>query len=305
MGKLRNIIRDYFTFTRNERIGLYILIGIIVVLLVVNRLIFYFETPGEINRDSFEKYIESFHKEKEEQPHKKDQSLFSFNPNQIDSLSLDSLDMPASIKSNLYKYVLKGGSFRYRSDMRKLYGMNDSVFSALSPYIDLPEKPIVKIKPKRKVQAKMNHAFKVDKPKATLEEIKPIELNAASVEELKSLYGIGEVLSSRIVKYRNLLGGYYQIEQLKEVYGLSEETYQAVAKHLAVDRDSIKKIDINFASGKELVRHPYLKWDDVNSIFEHKSEVGFIKTIDQLLENEVLNDTIYNKISPYLKTKNP
>ena len=305
MGKLRNIIRDYFTFTRNERIGLYILIGIIVVLLVVNRLIFYFETPGEIDKDSFENFVESIRKEKEVPSRKKNLSLFKFNPNAIDSLSLDSLDMPASIKSNLYKYVFKGGSFRYRSDMRKLYGMNDSVFSALSPYIDLPEKPIVKIKPKRTVHAKMNHAFKVDKPKAILEEIKPIELNAASVEELESLYGIGEVFSSRIVKYRNLLGGFYKIEQLKEVYGLSEETYQAVAKHLTVNRESIKKIDVNFASGKEIVRHPYLNWDDVNSIFAFKSEVGFIKTIDQLLENEVLNDTIYNKISPYLKTKNP
>ena len=59
-------------------------------------------------------------------------------------------------------------------------------------------------------------------PRGTL-----VELNMADTTTLKKVPGIGPVFANRIVKYRNLLGGFYAVSQLREVYGIDEETIKA------------------------------------------------------------------------------
>jgi len=63
-----------------------------------------------------------------------------------------------------------------------------------------------------------------------------VELNSADTTELKRLRGIGSVLSARIVKYRNKLGGFSSVEDLKNVYGLSDETYQSILPHVWIKK---------------------------------------------------------------------
>ena len=57
----------------------------------------------------------------------------------------------------------------------------------------------------------------------TFIEIKTIDINTATEEELIELKGIGETLAKRIVKYRDKIGGFYSVEQLNEVYGIKTE----------------------------------------------------------------------------------
>jgi competence protein ComEA len=45
----------------------------------------------------------------------------------------------------------------------------------------------------------------------------PVELNSADSTDLVELYGIGPVFANRILKYRDLLGGFYSVNQLLEV----------------------------------------------------------------------------------------
>ena len=300
--KLNNIIRNYFTFTRNERIGLYALITLIILFGVANQIIFFFEKPGVADEEKFNQLLEAFNKK---QPDERvmEKRLFSFNPNTIDSLSLDSLNFPVHIKRNLLRYRLKGGYFNNKEDFKKLYGMNDSIFSSIRNYIQLKPKPTSGEKETAgsvRIPAKVN-------PKDVHTEKKPlnkIEINAATESELKSIYGIGDVLSSRIIKYRNLLGGYYKIDQLNEVYGLTEETFGQISSHLMIDTTHIHTMNINFTNKEKLVRHPYLSWKEVNAILNFRSQVGFIEFTSQLKDEKILNDSIYQRVYPYLRTKN-
>lgn len=75
----------------------------------------------------------------------------------------------------------------------------------------------------------------------TKSKIRKIELNRADSSDLVSLYGIGPILSKRIVKYRKSLGGkFHSVEQLKNVYGLSEETFQAILPYVWIDTLDLK-----------------------------------------------------------------
>lgn len=127
-----------------------------------------------------------------------------------------------------------------------------------------------------------------------------LELNTCDSASLESLPGLGPVLSARIIKYRNLLGGYASVDQLKEVYGLSEDTYNLVSGFLRADPALVRKIQINNADYKQLIRMPYLERSEISAILKYKGLMQKINNIDELIENKIITIEKAAKISPYL-----
>ena len=299
--KLRQIIRDYFTFTKNERIGLVILLTLIVIALFATKFIYYFESPGKADQEKFQKFLSELEKQEEKNQISKAGKLFRFDPNTIDSLALDSLSLPARVKHNLLKYRQKGGHFYKANDLRKIYGMNDSLLSLIGQYVQIVNmgKQVVmnpKLTSQRKIE-KTRHDYK----RKTVQMI--IEINAASADDLTRLRGIGPILSKRIIKYRNLLGGFCRLDQLSEVYGLKQETIENIIPYLSINTQLIEKVNVNFAEPKQLTKHPYISWVLANAIVDFRSKNGFINDIQVLRTNNVIDEKDFQRISPYLKTK--
>ena len=69
-------------------------------------------------------------------------------------------------------------------------------------------------------------------------EAKPIDINTADTALWRSLPGIGPVLSRRIVRYREAMGGFQEPEDLLRVYGLPEETYDELRPFLQVMKET-------------------------------------------------------------------
>lgn len=130
---------------------------------------------------------------------------------------------------------------------------------------------------------------------------KKMELNTCDSADLERLPGIGPVLSARIIKYRNLLGGYAYVSQLREVYGLRDSTYNLIYKRLSADSALVRKIKINSASYNELNRHPYLERYDVQAILKYRQLNVRISSITELIKNNILTEDKARKIFPYLK----
>jgi DNA uptake protein ComE-like DNA-binding protein len=127
-----------------------------------------------------------------------------------------------------------------------------------------------------------------------------LNLNSCDSASLEALPGIGPVLSARIIKYRNLLGGYVRAEQLKEVYGLTEETFEMISQRIFADSLAVKKIRINEADFKVLIRHPYFKKNEVSAILKYREFKGKIDGIGEMTENNLITAETARKIGAYL-----
>ncbi len=128
----------------------------------------------------------------------------------------------------------------------------------------------------------------------------PIDLNRADSVQLLPLPGIGPVFAGRIIKYRTLLGGYARVDQLLEVYGMKEETLDLVKDKIFVDISAIRTFKLDSASFKDLLRHPYLEYEDVKALVKYRDFKGKIQSKNELQENFILADSVLQKISPYL-----
>ncbi len=209
------------------------------------------------------------------EPEKVD-SLFEFNPNTISLAELRKLSFSEKLANTFINYRDAIGGFKSINQIKNIYGLSNDFFDQLSPYILLPE---------------------LEKEEAKL----IVEINAATATDLILLDGIGEVLSNRIVKYRNYLGGFYSIEQLRRVYGLSETTFEQIKMSLTVDTTLIEAININFAGISELKKLPACNEKIAEQIIENRSKNGAFRNIDQL--KLILNEKEFDILKYYLTVK--
>ncbi len=131
--------------------------------------------------------------------------------------------------------------------------------------------------------------------------VQRLDLNSCDSASLEALPGIGPVLSARIIRYRNLLGGYASVSQLKEVYGLSQETFDLVRDRVVADSMAVRKIRINQAEYRELLRFPYLEKHEVNAILKYRELEGRITDIGDLISNRIIESSRAARIRPYLE----
>lgn len=129
---------------------------------------------------------------------------------------------------------------------------------------------------------------------------KKININAATTTQLKEINGIGQVFAERIMKFRENLGGFYSIEQLKEVYGLPPETFEKIKNQIILDKKYIKTINLNTATFDILNKHPYVSDKLANQIINYRTKFGNYTKKEELKKLYLINDTLYQKLSPYL-----
>lgn len=353
----KQIVQDYFTFSRNERKGITILLVIFFLLVIANKVIFYFETPAKMDAELLNAELNL-----DAGPALGPNAgrLFLFDPNTIDRGALDSLLLPEGIKNNILKFREKGGRYYSARDFKKMYGVTDSIYRVVEPFLVLETKEAKSAGLKkheefftfdpntasdadflqlglneRQIQTIRNYQHKggrfrkstdflklygiPESQKIALAEFvvieeKPepkaerndaerilIEINGTDSVELKSLPGIGNILSKRIVKYRDMLGGFYSLDQLKEVYGLREETICQMEGIVKIDLGKIHKIDLNFADWNELSAHPYIRNNLAKQIIKFRTRVGSISDASVLKDSLILNKDEYERLKPYFE----
>ena len=127
-----------------------------------------------------------------------------------------------------------------------------------------------------------------------------INLNDADSSSLIPLPGIGPALASRIIKYRNKLGGFYSIQQIKETYGITDSVFNLIADMVIIKDSSWVLMPINSITVDELKLHPYFKWQIANAIINYRNAHGAFTTIVDFKKIATINEELLIKIKPYL-----
>lgn len=219
-----------------------------------------------------------------EEPKKKPRPVLKpvgyFDPNTASQKRLESFGFNSFQINNLIAYRETEGVFRKPEDLCKIYGIDSTFYFELIPFIKIEKTETPEVR----------ETYSVD----------VVELNSCDTLELIQLPGIGPVYANRIIKYRNLLGGFYNKKQLLEVYNFPQETFDLIQDKLSVDTLAIQQMRINFAEYVELVRHPYLTPETVKVILKVREQNGMFKDIDELKRIEGVDSELFNKIQPYV-----
>lgn len=109
-----------------------------------------------------------------------------------------------------------------------------------------------------------------------------LELNTTDSVALVALPQIGEVMASRIHRYRERLGGFVCFEQLYEVKGMDSARFATVRPYLQLEATNTRKLEVNRDEFKTLLRHPYLDYDQVKAIVNYREKKGLIRNWEQL-----------------------
>ena len=148
---------------------------------------------------------------------------FRFDPNTATVEDFCRLGFTPKQAESIDAYRKKGGRFHRRSDFAKSYVVSDSVYRRLEQYIDIPL----------------------------------LDLNDADSAALDALPGIGGWYASKIIEYRNSLGGYSSKEQLLEIYRFDQQKYDAL-KDLVTIKDPYV-YPLWSLPADSLRKHPYIR----------------------------------------------
>jgi competence protein ComEA len=130
--------------------------------------------------------------------------------------------------------------------------------------------------------------------------VKVLDINSADSMALLDLTGIGPSYARRIIKYREMLGGFAFRGQLMEVYGMDSARLNGFAGEIRIDTSRLRKLDINRATFKELLAHPYLDYDQVKAIAKFRDRRGVLESPGELWAAGVLADSLWRFLSHYL-----
>jgi DNA uptake protein ComE-like DNA-binding protein len=282
--------RDLY-FTKRERHGLYFMLACIL-LLIIAIIAFKFTYAKESYQFSEVelKKIQEFEtiQEQKENIQKVPKKAFPFNPNTTSLDSLLQLPIPKSIAERIDKYRRKGGNYKSKSDLQKIYGINEH-WDKIKEFVQIPNiKPKAKkeklnliaedrISPaEQKSNSRKDTTIKSEirieqlilTPKAKdsvftksysnppiLRDEERIEINNANEYNIQLVYGIGEYYARKIMEYKEKTGGFHTLDLLYNM-GIKEELVEKIISQLTCDPSHIKKQNINHIPYENLALIP-------------------------------------------------
>jgi len=310
--------KDFFYFSKGQRIGIIVLIALIVLVIAANYTLSYFFTASQkdgtaflVEADRFKKSLvsrDSIRQAEWQQKYKERQreyeekykrnsygssygsfdkkityTLFQFDPNTVDSIGFVRLGIKPNVASGILKYRKKGGVFRSKADFAKVYGISPEKQKELEPFIAIAE---IKQLKTENVSTKRTDII--------------VELNSADTALLMQVKGIGRGYAKAIVRFRQQTGGFVSVDQLSEIYGMRPENLEKIRPYCKVNTDLVQKLRVNVATAEKLKAHPYFNFYQAKAVYELRRRKGKLKDINDLKAITEFTSEEINRLKPYL-----
>ena len=300
----RKFLREYLSFTRGERNGILVLSCMLLATILLKSVLPSLFQPAAPSLAGMEEVLAGqAGTSTAPGPDPVHIEYHAFDPNTAGLAELCSLGIPQRTAQILINYREKGGGFDRSEDLLKVYGMQEETYALLEPYIMIPPKEKKHSgDPGSKIVKAVRDSSQMTMLPWNHEKIASsrFDLNLADTGRLRSVYGIGPVFASRIVRYRELLGGFYALDQLREVYGLTEEQFQSLSGSCFTDTAGVRKLDLNRAGEPELLRHPYLDQYQVDALMSYRKLMGAFHDPMEISQSRLLPREVFERIYPYL-----
>jgi competence protein ComEA len=236
--------------------------------------------------------------------------LAPFNPNTLTAEGWEARGVPHFVASRMVKYQEAAGGFKAKAQVKKMYGLEDSVYQRLAPFMQLPveapKRDYTTSKPgpdgKFPSFASANGAPSkfARKPK----NLQPFDLNTADTTQLMQIRGIGSGRAKWVVRYRNQLGGYRSEDQLDEVFVLKDapDLRDSLKKYTFVASGyTPKTVNVNTATFDEMYLQPYIGKPRARVIVAYRQQHGPFKTVEDLRQIPILKLADWEKMRPYVR----
>ena len=329
--KPRRWIRRYFGFSRRETSGFAVLLGLLVVffslpLLLRPHLATYDPTADQQKLDALAADLAAQREGKPTYASRYPRRTYSarvcvpqvplapFNPNSFTSTDWQARGLPQWLAERLVKYRDVVGGFRAKEQIRKAYGLSDTTYARLAPYIQLPEQL-----PPREARAYASRypttntsatgasmALPASKFVRKPRNLQPFDLNSADTTQLMQIRGIGRGLSARVVEYRQRLGGFQNEEQVAEIYSLRDapDLVDSLRKYTFVRPGfTPSSLDVNNAPFEVLQAHPYMGKRLARVVVAYRQQHGPFRQPTDLRQIRILDEATFAKLQSYVVIK--
>lgn len=294
--KLKSFIRDYFTLTSRERKGALVLSGLIILQIIILIYLNYVTPPDKTILTTYRLELETFQKTTDSLQAIKSNSGLNknekkivpkinkpFDPNQLTADEWIEFGLSQKQAQVILNYLAKGGRFRTKESVSKMYCITPQLYQKLEPWIKIPE------------ENKIPFVNKTSYQKWEERSVPVLELNSADTIQLAQLPLVGAGRARMIFKYREKLGGFFSINQLLEVFTIDSVTFQTIKPYIRSDASLIRKINFNSDS----LYHPYLNKKAAAAIIAYRKQHGNFIEINDLHKVTVLDEQMWSKVAPY------
>ena len=207
-----------------------------------------------------------------------------FNPNTYTLSDWKNLGLSEKQSLVVLKFTSRG--IYSEQDLKRIFVIPDILFELIRDSVIYPER--------------FQNSPNQESLKKQAKQITLINLNTADTTEFMKIYGVGAFYAKQIIRFREKLGGFFKKEQLLEVWKMTPEAYEKIKDHVFISEKDVKRININSVTIEELKVHPYLKWNQANSIVKMRMQRNGFKNIEEIKESVLIDSETYEKLFPYL-----
>ncbi|MCA8831521.1 ComEA family DNA-binding protein [Hymenobacter pini] len=323
---LRRAMRRYFGFSRRETSGLVVLLALVLLWLFLptllrpalpqynpasdQRQLNQWAAELAARRTTQPPFVSRYPRRSYASRNRVPQvALAPFNPNSFSALDWQARGLPAWLAERLVKYKNAVGGFRAKEQIRKAYGLSDTTYARLAPYMQLPDQL-----PARSPDSYTRNQpgrYGEQKPFETMPgrftrkptRLAAFDVNTADTAQLMQIRGIGRGYARRVVEYRQRLGGFLAEDQLTEIYALRDapDLVDSLRKYTFVAPGFAPTlVDVNNASFDVLQAHPYVGKRLARVLVAFRQQHGPFRQATDLRQIRVLDEATFVKLQPYV-----
>jgi DNA uptake protein ComE-like DNA-binding protein len=288
----KKVLREYFAFPKKERRAIWVLFILWIILLcvqVIQSNFFNYQNTYSYKVIVNNELTKSDENKLREQYKNRSQNTFFKKKLYFNYISLDDLVNAGITKNQAYKIISskeKGIKIYTIEDVEKLIDVDSVSKNIIKNILSFyPSKKYFNINPTHN---------NTNKP------ITNININTADTSELDLIRGISFATASRVLRYKERLGGYINKEQFKEVWGMDSNTYEILIANTMIEQHTQKQLNINKADLKTLGSHPYIGYKLAKLIVNYRTQHGDYVSVRDLLKIHVMNEEIFSKIEAYI-----